>query len=423
MKMVKIAIIVFIVLVTGFCADNIGELAEQEAKNHNNPEIESISSDLSTLYYQSSTKITVKASDKETENLTYTYEPTNGTITGSGNIVTFTSGSSKGPYYIKVTVSDGAGGEVTRTHEISFSPYKQLSGSFTSKVRSGAPIAVYNDKAYVFDGIIKTSCQTVHREAHSFDLSSSTVTQLGQPTDYRAYMPAVVVSDTVYLLSGYNFYNGAQVKDEVIKYNITSEAFSSIAANNSFAGVYYHSAVGYNTDIYLFGGYNSAYSDKLWKYNTTNDQWSEITTDSPPTTLGLHGAAIIDDDMYVFGGYTGSAISTTLYKYNITSDTWSTVDSDFPGVARYGNTLAASGQKLYVFGGKATSPEVTYLNEMWEYDIAGDTWTKKTSLPASGRFLHSVAEYNNKIIIYGGREDTNQTHFDDLWIYDPAADS
>lgn len=56
-------------------------------------------------------RITCRALDPDGDKLTYTWTADNGTITGSGEAITWTSPATMGKYKIKVTVSDGKGGE------------------------------------------------------------------------------------------------------------------------------------------------------------------------------------------------------------------------------------------------------------------------------------------------------------------------
>jgi len=66
---------------------------------------------------QSDGPFSCKASDPDSDNLTYTWTADNGTIKGGGPDVTWTSPSSMGKYNISVTVSDGKGGETKAAQE------------------------------------------------------------------------------------------------------------------------------------------------------------------------------------------------------------------------------------------------------------------------------------------------------------------
>lgn len=59
--------------------------------------------------------MTVMATDADGDALTYTYLPTGGAITGTGQTVSWTAPSAGGAYSVAVTVSDGKGGQATGT--------------------------------------------------------------------------------------------------------------------------------------------------------------------------------------------------------------------------------------------------------------------------------------------------------------------
>jgi peroxiredoxin/N-acetylneuraminic acid mutarotase len=89
---------------------------------------------------------------------------------------------------------------------------------------------------------------------------------------------------------------------------------------------------------------------------------------------------------------------------------------------------AAAGGKMYVIGGWGEG-KARGIN--YEYDPATDKWTKKKSMPRPAHHA-AVAAYNGKIYVCGGFVPPEQTQIptggawqpiDDVWEYDPAADS
>jgi peroxiredoxin/N-acetylneuraminic acid mutarotase len=88
----------------------------------------------------------------------------------------------------------------------------------------------------------------------------------------------------------------------------------------------------------------------------------------------------------------------------------------------------AMGGKLYVIGGWG---EGKARGANYEYDPATDKWTKKKSMPRPAHHA-ALAAYNGKIYVCGGFIPPEQTQIptggawqpiDDMWEYDPAADS
>jgi N-acetylneuraminic acid mutarotase len=84
--------------------------------------------------------------------------------------------------------------------------------------------------------------------------------------------------------------------------------------------------------------------------------------------------------------------------------------------------------KMYVIGGWADGKA---RGANYEYDPATDKWTKKKSMPRPAHHA-ALASYNGKIYVCGGFVPPENTQIptggawqpiDDMWAYDPAADS
>src|SRR4029077_17355064 len=64
------------------------------------------------------------------------------------------------------------------------------------------------------------------------------------------------------------------------------------------------------------------------------------------------------------------------------------------------NGVVANG-KLYLFGGNPVGMTGTPPGAVWEYDPAGDKWTKKKNMPLAAHHV-AVAENAGKIYVFGG---------------------
>ena len=99
MKSVGILFIIFSILVsTAGC--------EEEATN-SAPVISSFQADRASVDPNGQAALVVSATDAENDTLTYTYQLTGGTITGTGSTVTWVAPETAGSYTINVDVSDG----------------------------------------------------------------------------------------------------------------------------------------------------------------------------------------------------------------------------------------------------------------------------------------------------------------------------
>ena len=109
-----------------------------------------------------------------------------------------------------------------------------------------------------------------------------------------------------------------------------------------------------------------------------------------------------------------------LWVYDLTLNTWSELSpTGGPPVARSYHSAVTANGKMFVFGGTIINFG-TYVNDLWKYDFATNTWVDCT--PASGspakRAFHSIAAINGIIYIFGG-EDEESVDLRDLWEYTP----
>src|SRR5262245_22619064 len=86
-----------------------------------------------------------------------------------------------------------------------------------------------------------------------------------------------------------------------------------------------------------------------------------------------------------------------------------------------------AGGKLYLFGGNPVGMTGTPPGAVWEYDPAGDKWTKKKNMPLAAHHV-AVAENGGKIYVFGGGLQKQggapgYVPASNAWEYDPAADA
>src|SRR4029453_9297295 len=120
----------------------------------------------------------------------------------------------------------------------------------------------------------------------------------------------------------------------------------------------------------------------------------------------LYGVAV-NGKMYVFGGCGDGKARGATYEYDPGTDKW-TKKRPMPRSAHHAALAAANG-KIYVSGG-FVAPEKTTLpvgaawepiDDVWEYDPAADSW--KTLPPLPGKRGAAVAvEVGGKIYLIGG---------------------
>ena len=133
-KSLKLVIfILFIVVLTVFtgCEGIVPSI------NHP-PAISYLTANSDTIEAGHNTIIICYATDQDGDNLTYTWLTTEGTISGSGSMVAWTAPTTAGTYTITCSVSDGKGGEDSKSISIQVFILNQTSKPMVSDVRVSA---------------------------------------------------------------------------------------------------------------------------------------------------------------------------------------------------------------------------------------------------------------------------------------------
>jgi N-acetylneuraminic acid mutarotase len=136
---------------------------------------------------------------------------------------------------------------------------------------------------------------------------------------------------------------------------------------------------------------------------------------------------------------TGDPIDLTIAPAETTTTTtlapatWTSLTpTGDPPPARLGGSMVyiPSASKLLLFGGWAGG--TTYINSMWGYDLAANTWadlttgrTKQGTLVATGPLPAARATQamvydpsTGKVMVFGGFDGTS--YYNDTWAFDPA---
>jgi N-acetylneuraminic acid mutarotase len=104
---------------------------------------------------------------------------------------------------------------------------------------------------------------------------------------------------------------------------------------------------------------------------------------------------------------------TDLWEFNPADKSW-TKKADFPGTARLAPSGFYIGNRGYVVNGLCD------CNDFWEYDPANDKWTSRASFPVSGVYYTATFVVNGKG--YVGTGLLNGNMINDFWEYDPGLD-
>lgn len=106
---------------------------------------------------------------------------------------------------------------------------------------------------------------------------------------------------------------------------------------------------------------------------------------------------------------------------SVYADSWTEVGADLTTKpeAREGHSLVVYNSQLWLFGGKNFSGTTLY-NDLWYFDQGLKEWSKRTATNdgPSDRYGHSAAVYNGKMYVFFGRNATEA--LDDIWSYEFA---
>ncbi len=108
------------------------------------------------------------------------------------------------------------------------------------------------------------------------------------------------------------------------------------------------------------------------------------------------------------------------WKFDVEQHIWQRV-ADMPEWASRTTSFVIDG-KAYVFGG-ITASAGNGASTLYCYDPKANTWTKKASMPATGRMDALSFVHNNKAYVLGGYEVFNNPVSQQCWTYDPQTDT
>ncbi|NII24521.1 hypothetical protein HB364_05495 [Pseudoflavitalea sp. X16] len=94
----------------------------------------------------------------------------------------------------------------------------------------------------------------------------------------------------------------------------------------------------------------------------------------------------------------------------------SSASTEFPGTGRQNATRFSIGSKAYVGLGNGDG-NIIYT-DLWEFNPANKTWTKKADFPGTPRAASGSFVIGNKVYVA-----TGLCNCKDVWEYDPTTDT
>jgi N-acetylneuraminic acid mutarotase len=384
---------------------------------NNSPVISDFTSSEFNPHPGQSVTLTVTASDLDGDTLAYAYDFTvgSGTIIGSGPSVDATV-SNTGANTIRVTVTDGHGGSATQTLDLTGTNQAPTISSFTA-----AAGTIFNTGADTKTVTVSATDPDSDTLTYSYSVisglgSASGTTTTGTYTSGTASgMSAarVTVSDP---------YGGQATSDVQIKV-CGWRQLASVSPPTAREG---HSAIFDGSGhMIIFGGQDSTgVINDVWQYTIATQTWTQLNSISPPLARKWH-RAIYDGggNMIVFGGGNLSLTGyNDVWQYAIAGQTWTELASPSPPAARISHSAIYNGSGgMIIFGGIQYGCCVRY--DVWRYDIVGQTWTQLTSTydPVRTLAAHSaIFDGAGNMVVFGGAGEDLATRYNNVWQYNIA---
>ncbi len=256
-----------------------------------------------------------------------------------------------------------------------------------------------------------------------FDQVMSTWIRIADfPGTARSSAIAFTINGKAYFGTGYDD-NGNYLKD-IWEYNPVSNSWTRKA---DFGGTARFNATAFAIGNYGYvtTGYDGNYLKDNWRYDAANDKWDQVAslTGSKRTEAV---SFVYNGQAYVLTGQNNGSYLNDFWVYDPETNTWAekrkinAVNDDESYDDDYGEYIKRSNAAIFLMNNKAylvAGNISSATNTTWEYDIANDLWTQKTSLEGNVREGHIGFNIANRGYIVTGHNSAYR--FDDLWEFFP----
>ena len=255
---------------------------------------------------------------------------------------------------------------------------------------------------------------TLRKKGYAYSFADEKWRKLPEGPSARAIVAGAVAGDRFVIYGGTGSKNGANyspVYDETWILDLESETWSQLSTNGGPGKRIFHAMASDGADkVWLFGGgdenafFGPFFSD-IWELDLASGTWTELHDgEGQGAPAGRIGPELQYDEannqLIIFGGHDITDLGNTnqVYAFDLASKSFSTLREgdvldagsngfcDFPAdfVAieegsperRYLTSTALTPDgRMYLFGGKT---DCGIINDLWTYDLAGDTWTNFT---------------------------------------------
>ncbi|KAM8934784.1 leucine-zipper-like transcriptional regulator 1 homolog [Pelodytes ibericus] len=173
-----------------------------------------------------------------------------------------------------------------------------------------------------------------------------------------------------------------------------------------------HSMVAQDGVLYVFGGMMDSGSNSevtpLWTYVIDSRKWYAArmldAKDTRPRNRKGHSAVVYQSCMYIYGGYfdiTGAVEDFWVFYFDLKK--WATLSTSTRGLGpgpRHGHSCVTYNAAMYLFGGLK---HMTEQNDFWRFDFRRHNWASiRTSSGPPKLVGHSSIIHSGSLWIIGG---------------------
>ncbi|MBI5527235.1 MAG: hypothetical protein HY897_12945 [Deltaproteobacteria bacterium] len=167
-----------------------------------------------------------------------------------------------------------------------------------------------------------------------------------------------------------------------------------------------------------------------WEWDGATGTWRLwIPENAKPESRGGHAMAFDSarTKVVMFGGGLQNTAYQELWELDVASATWASRETEVSPTARRELAMAYDGErrKVVLFGGHHFQTD--FLADMWDWEGASRTWTKRfpsvTWPSARGGHAMAFDAFRNKVLLFGGLNDSSSHYLSDMWEWDGASES
>ena len=231
---------------------------------------------------------------------------------------------------------------------------------------------------------------------------------------------AAAIGDKVYVVCGIQ--QNQLRSNRLFEYDTAADSWRQRAALPIQLGADHCNLAAAEGRLYFAGGIRIGrgfLTPETFVYDPANDEWTK--KERMAVARGGSGVAVLDGKIYVAGGEGAQLAGTAFEAFDIATERWAVLPN-LPEVRTH-LTAQAVGGKFYAIGGRIGGIDAV-RGDVFEYDPAARTWTRKAPMPTPRGGIASGV-IGGKIIVFGGEGPSGRPEgtYSQVEEYDPATDT